>query len=166
MIEARNKGYVGKRLVPQASFFSCVLVIGDYAQKFMTTESAHASPLPEVTRCWDRCRSEEERILKTDLQVLRDEFMDILTFGPLLSSNSDSSSDRLIADNYRQLVRMLRNAVSLEDKLRLLAMWLRQEGILQPREFLPKKIRRTLIKSSLGAFHKSKKKKHPRFRTR
>jgi len=104
--------------------------------------------------------------LKTDLQVLRDEFMDILTFGPLLSSNSDSSSDRLIADNYRQLVRMLRNAVSLEDKLRLLAMWLRQEGILQPREFLPKKIRRTLIKSSLGAFHKSKKKKHPRFRTR
>jgi hypothetical protein len=126
----------------------------------MTTETAHDSPSSEVTRCWDRCRSEEERILKTDLQVLQDKFKDSLTFGPLLSSDSNSSSDRLMADNYRQLVRMLRNADSLEEKLRLLAMWLRQERILQPREFLSKKIRKTIIESTLRAFEKPKRKKH------
>jgi hypothetical protein len=89
--------------------------------------------------------------------VLQDEFKDSLAFGPILSSDSSSGSDHLIGADYRKFVGTLRNADSLESKLRLLAMWLRQERILQPREFLPKKIRKSLIESTLSAFEKPKR---------
>lgn len=117
----------------------------------------NSSPM-EVQRCWERCQSEEKRVLGTDLKALRDEFRDNLVFGPLLSSDSNATSDQLLADNYRQLVRLLRNADSLEAKLRLLAMWLRQERILQPREFLSKQSRKRLVESILSAFDEPKRK--------
>jgi hypothetical protein len=124
----------------------------------MTVASTDSSPSPEVQRCWEKCHSEEERILKTDLRALRGEFEDSLVFGPILPPDTNTSSDQLLANNYRQLVRMLRNADSPETKSRLLAMWLRQERILQPREFLPKKIRKTLVESTLRAFDTPKRK--------
>jgi hypothetical protein len=156
--DAINVGLlVGLPPLPSA-FLPCVLTFRRYALRPMGKGLTPNSPPPtDVQRGWDRCRLEEERILGTDLNALQDEFKDSLTFGPILSSDSSSGSDHLIGADYRQFVRTLRNADSLESKLRLLAMWLRQERILQPREFLPKKIRKSLIESTLGAFEKPKR---------
>jgi hypothetical protein len=106
----------------------------------------------QIQRVWNHCAEEEKRVLTADHRALLEEFKDSLTFGPLpLSPDTRSWSDERMAHNYRELVKVLRNAGSQDDKLRLLAMWLRQEGILQPREFLPNKLRKEIVKSTLKA---------------
>jgi hypothetical protein len=106
----------------------------------------------QVKRCWDSCICDEQKILETDHRRLLDEFEDGLVFGPLSPPVSATSSEQVVAHNYRQLVRTLRNAASREEKLRLLAMWLRQEGILQPTEFLSKEVKKKLVRATLRVF--------------
>ena len=130
-----------------------MVFLEDYAASLMA-RSLSPDPQParrqQIQKTWERCVIEEKRVLAADHKQLLEEFEDNLTFGPLpLFSGRDNCSDQRMADNYRQLLKMLRAAVSSDDKLRLLAMWLRQTGIAQPREFLPKEVRKRLIEQTL-----------------
>ena len=99
---------------------------------------------------YDRCRAQEREL---ETKTLRDEFEDPFVFGPLLGGNvAIGVSDKVVAYNYRLLVKMLRDEASADQKWRLLAMWLRDENIWQPREFLPKAIRKRLIAATFAAF--------------
>jgi hypothetical protein len=113
------------------------------------TQTNASFSLPEL---WNRCLEEEKRIRAMDLAVLQGEFEDDLAFGPLLVEprNINAGPHRVVADNYRHLLKMLREALTPEEKWRILAMWLRQEGICQPREFLPKKVRKKLVAETRG----------------
>jgi len=112
----------------------------------------------DIERAWTRSVQNETQILSTDLTVLRDQFEDELAFGPLLPGTiATVNSNQIIADMYRQLIRTLRNTTSTEQKWKLLAMWLKQEDIWQPKDFLPKVIRKRLLGATLGAFETIKK---------
>ena len=109
-----------------------------------------SSELRRVQRLWRTCRDDEKRAKEVDHRRLLEEFYDNMTFGPLLPfSDRDASSNVAMAQNYRELVKLLRQATSLEQKLRILAMWLRQERILEPTDFLSKRIRQGLVESTL-----------------
>jgi hypothetical protein len=105
-----------------------------------------------INEIWERCARDEGRIDASTLRNLQEEFQDGPAFGPLVVGQDNvGASIQVLADNYRKLVKMLRNAGSIGRKLQLLAMWLRQEGILTPREFLPRAFRKKCIKDVLNA---------------
>jgi hypothetical protein len=126
-----------------------------YAAGTMATSPApdpHKARRRQIRQVWQRCVREEKLILAASHAQLLEEFKDSLTFGQLpLSPETYSWSDERMAQNYRYLLKMLRQAGSRDDKMKLPAMWLRQEGIMQPSEFLPVKLRKELIRSTLKA---------------
>jgi len=111
-----------------------------------------------------KCVAAERQLLSEDFGQLRNQFISNLTFGPLLPSDLQlrvrpspadppelaAERDRRLGAEYRELLRYLKGAADKkEERWRVLAMWLKQEGLFEPEEFLPKDVFRNLTENVL-----------------
>jgi hypothetical protein len=110
----------------------------------------------QVEALYQRCCAREQELRRRSQEAEKQAFVSGLTFGPLLLSDgqleaplSASDSDELrawknqfVAEKYRELVRHLKSARSrgLDQLYQVLAMWLNDEGICKPRDFLPEDV--------------------------
>lgn len=81
---------------------------------------------------YHRCLAREHKLHQIGSYGLKAELLSMIAFGVLLPPNLES------AEKYQLLLRHLRRAGDERARLRIIASWLKQEGICQPHEFLPK----------------------------
>ncbi len=114
----------------------------------------------QVEALYQRCCAREQELRRRSREAEKEAFVSGMTFGPLLLSDgqleappcaSDSDELRLgkinfVAEKYRELVRHLKRARSrgLDQLYQVLAMWLNDEGICKPQEFLREDVMRRL----------------------
>jgi|HubBroStandDraft_2_1064218.scaffolds.fasta_scaffold00595_9 hypothetical protein len=79
-----------------------------------------------------RCLRGEHKLHQIGPYGLKAALLSMIAFGALLPPNLEA------AEKYQLLLRHLRRAGDESARLRVIASWLKQEGICQPREFLPK----------------------------
>jgi len=136
-----------------------------------STSPSFLSP-DEVGAVYKRCCAREQELLRRSREAEKEVFVSGLTFGPLLLSDgqleappSASDSDELrarknqfVAEKYRQLVRHLKSASrrGLDQLYQVLAMWLNDEDIRKPQEFLPEDVMRSLTDTTQQLFVKYK----------
>lgn len=81
---------------------------------------------------YESCLKNEHELHRKGFYGLKAEFLSTIAFGVLLPINLES------AEKYRLLLDHLRKAANDDARLRVIASWLKQEGVCQPHEFLPK----------------------------
>jgi hypothetical protein len=131
---------------------------------------------PLVGVLYRRCLAQQQELGRQNKKADKAARTAALAFGPLLQrkpelesspSPSDSpelrtSKDQWMADKYRQLLRHIKssNHKGREQLYQILAMWLQEEGILSPQEFLPPDLFSQLSKATsdvFGAYKPSEK---------
>ena len=81
---------------------------------------------------YQSCLKNEHELHRKGFYGLKAEFLSMIAFGVLLPINLES------AEKYRLLLRSSAKAANDDARLRVIASWLKQEGVCQPHEFLPK----------------------------
>lgn len=101
---------------------------------------------------YQSCTTSEHNLLTgAEYDRIRDLFTKELIFRPLFTINSESASaadprgraiDEAISrgNKYRDLLELLGKCKKIETRWIILARWLKQEGICEPDEFLPKEM--------------------------
>src|SRR2546422_5129645 len=115
----------------------------------------------EIASLYAHCLREEKKLHKTDLDLTKKELLDAQIFDvPLPRSTASIGADspgrtegRLALDEYQHLLIRLRTAPDIGGGWFILACWLREKGICEPRGFLPHEIYRDRKSTRLNSSH-------------
>jgi hypothetical protein len=107
---------------------------------------------PSPKELYQSCTTREQNLNRAGFDHIRELLTKELIFRPLFAIDSDSaatnagSKDRTIDEaiwrgsKYRDLLELLGKYKKIEARWILVARWLRQEGICEPEQFLPKEM--------------------------
>jgi hypothetical protein len=112
------------------------------------------SSSPSPKELYQSCTARDQDLDRLDFDRIRELLTKEVIFQPLFAGDSESASAAATADSrgraidqaiwrgnkYRDLLELLAKCTGIEDRWILLARWLRQEGVCEPEEFLPKEM--------------------------
>ncbi len=124
--------------------------------------------LPNCRALYQQCLEQQQQLDRQERGVTKEAWTAALAFGPLLPCSPEFDSlpsasdarerriqkDQWVAEKYRQLLMHLKTSAqrSVEQLYQVLAMWLNDEGVVSPQEFLPPDLFSRLTKTTSEVF--------------
>jgi hypothetical protein len=124
--------------------------------------------LPDCRELYRRCHAQQQEVDRQETRLNKETGIAALAFGPLLPCNPELESlplatdplklrvrkNQWLAEKYRKLLGHTKTASqgSLEQLYQILAMWLKDEGIISPKDFLSRELYSRLTKTTRKLF--------------